>query len=277
MSAAALSQFSHPSQAVPRARGRAQLTSKPLAGRSVIDTLHQSGSLKVVFPRSTDATLQGVTVNTAGGVTGGDQFEAHFTAAPDTRLTLTTQAAERAYRSLDRDVGAVNTTLDIQPEARINWVPQETIVFDGARMSRHFQADLTGTASLLFVEPLILGRQAGGERLRDVRFTDRVDIRRDGQPIFTDRMQLTGDVAAQMDRYAAGAAALASIVYCAPEAEAALGDVRAMLPQTGGASLLAADLLHIRLLAADGFGLRHTLIPILERLNAAPLPRVWRL
>ena len=59
----------------PRARGFVKLSAKYVEGESRIDQLHQSGSLKVLFPRNQTSFLQAVTVNTAGGATGGDQFK----------------------------------------------------------------------------------------------------------------------------------------------------------------------------------------------------------
>ena len=70
---------------------------------------------------------------------------------------------------------------------------------------------------------------------------------------------------------------MANVVLIAPEAEARLAQVRALLPATGGASLLAPDMLALRLLAPDGFLLRRALVPILELLKGASLPRSWSL
>ncbi|WP_439142041.1 urease accessory protein UreD [Pseudooctadecabacter sp.] len=231
----------------------------------------------MVFPRHAGRALQAVTVNTAGGVTGGDRFDAQFAAGLGTDLTVTTQAAERAYRANSDTPGTVTTRLAVDAGARLSWLPQETILFDGAAFSRRMTVDLAPDAQLLFVEPLVFGRTAGGEVLEQVRFHDTVTIRRGDTPLFCDAVGLAGDVSAQMHRRAGGAVALASVVYVAPYAEATLADVRALLPPTAGASLMADDVLHVRLLAQDSFELRKTLIPVLERLSTDPLPRVWRI
>lgn len=261
----------------PRARGVARLATKVGARGSVIRDLHQAGSAKLVFPRSHDDGLQAVLVNTAGGITGGDQFDLTFEAAKATSLTITTQAAERAYGALAAETGRLTTTLAIGARARLNWLPQETILFDRSRYSRTLRADLAPDAQLLFVEPLVFGRTAMGEMLRDIEFTDRVEIYREGVPLFCDAVKIDGDAIAHLARAATadGALAMASVLYVAPDATAHLAPLRRALPDTAGASLIGDDLLHIRILARDSFLLRAALIPVLETLSAASLPRAW--
>ncbi len=262
------------SVAQPRARGKARVSVKPFNGRTVLGDLHQAGSLKVVFPRTQGPDLQAVTVNTAGGITGGDQFEASFEARAETTLTVTTQAAERAYAATT-EAGQLSTKLQVAAGGAINWLPQETILFEASKFNRQMHVNLDGDARLLFVEPLVFGRPAHGEALRDVQFRDTVQLNRDGAPLFHDGMAMNGDLNAQLARTAHGAGALASVIYVAPDAEAHLPQVRTFLPQHGGASLLQPDVLHIRLLAQDSFVLRQSLIPILTLLNIGPLPRAW--
>ena len=246
------------------------------ATTSVIDTLRQAGSSKLVFPRGAMATeLQAVLVNTAGGITGGDRFSLAATAGPGTHLTLTTQAAERAYGAQPGETGRLRNRLTVEAGAAMHWLPQETILFEKSALRRDMQVDLAADARLLFVETVVLGRAAMGEDLHDITFADRVEIRRAGTPVFLDAAQLTGDAQAQMARNAGGARAFASLVYVAPDAEALLGPVRETLSPTAGASLLGPELLHLRALAPDGFTLRQTLVPALQLLRQGPLPRTW--
>lgn len=252
---------------------------KPRDGRTVLDHFRQSGSLKCLYPRGHGGELQAVLVNTAGGVTGGDRFETQAHAARDTRLTLTTQACERAYRAQHGQIGQIRTHLGVENCARLNWLPQETILFDGSALDRRLSVELAPNAELLLVEPLIFGRDAMGERLTQAHLKDRIDIRRAGLPLFLDALQLEGDVHTQMQhRFVGGAAgAMASLVFISDTAEGQIAPLRTMLPETAGVSLLHPDVLVLRLLAPDSFALRRTLIPILTRLNGAPLPRCWTL
>ena len=250
----------------PRARGVARLTSKVGPRGSVIGDLHQAGSAKLVFPRSGDDSLQAVLVNTAGGITGGDRFDMSFEAVANTSLTLTTQAAERAYGAQANETGQLTTTLKIGAGARLQWLPQETILFDQSRYCRTLRADLAADGQLLFVETLT-----------DIAFNDRVEIYRDGVPLFCDAVTLNGDALAHFARAATGngARAMASVVYVAPEAPTHLANIRNALPVAAGATLIGRDVLHIRILAPDSFDLRTALIPVLETLSAASLPKAW--
>lgn len=261
----------------PRARGHVSVSAKSARGRSVLRNLRQAGSMKLLFPRGHDTSLQAVLVNTAGGITGGDQFIVSASAEPDTELTLTTQAAERAYRAQPGKPGRIRNRLKIAARARLSWLPQETILYNGCALDRNLHVDLAPTGQLLLCETLIFGRIAMGETLTQATLKDRIEITRAGKVIYLDQIKLDGDIAAHMARpmTGGGAGAMASVIYIAPDAEAQLTPVRALLGPKSGASLIGQDLLFIRALAEDSFELRRNLIPILQRLHGASLPRPW--
>jgi urease accessory protein len=262
----------------PRARGEIVLSSKHVGGRSAIDGLRQSGAFKAVFPRTRDQ-LECIVVNTAGGLAGGDQFQLTAHAGEGTRLSLTTQAAERAYRALPGETAHVRTRLSVAKNALLHWLPQELILFDGCAIDRRLSIDLDAEARLLMVEPVIFGRALMGEAVTQGSFRDRIEVTRDGSPLYLDGIWLSGDIAAQLSRpaVAAGSAAMASLLYVAPDAPARLAQIRAYLPATGGAGLLNETTLTVRLVCPDGFELRKHLLPILDALSDASLPISWRL
>lgn len=261
----------------PRARGAVNLSAKPSPRGTVLSRLRQSGSLKLLFPRPTPPELQAVLVNTAGGITGGDAFTVEARAEPGTHLTLTTQTAERAYRAQPGQVGSLNTRIFVGEGARLNWLPQETILFDGCALNRSLSIEMAKGASLLMVEPLVFGRTFMNETLRCAHLSDRIEIRDQDRPIYVDRMVLDGDVAAHLARptIANGATAMASLVYLAPDAESHLKPVRALVPESAGASLLGKNQLAMRILAPDSHVLRQSLIPVLNRLTGNAIPRTW--
>lgn len=247
----------------------------------VLDKLYQKGAYKAVFPRS--ETLTAVLVNTAGGVTGGDRFQLEAGAGPDSALTLTTQAAERAYKALPGAAGRIRTHLTADMGARLWWLPQETIVFDGAHVERHLRCDLAEGAEFLLVEPLIIGRTAMGETAVRGRMSERIEVFRAGQLTYLDSWTLAGDLT---DAFAGpgvggGAAAMASLIYAGPRAEALLDPVREYLGPAGGASVIEpgqdTGLLVARMLAKDGYQLRKRLVPLLDFLTEEHLPTCWRL
>lgn len=266
-------------QALPRARGDVRLTSGRRGPKTVLRDFYQSGSMKCLYPRSAAAPMTAVLLNTAGGMTGGDRFSVQAQAQPGAHLVLTTQAAERVYRSPDGGLAALATTLTVEDGARIDWLPQETILFDGASLGRRLRIDLCGSAQALMVEPLVFGRAAMPERLNQVTLRDRIDLFRDGELIFADRTRLDGDAHADLARKAVadGAGAAALVLLAAPGAALKLDGARDLLPDGSGVCVLGDDLLAARLLATDSYLLRRQLVPLLAHLGADPLPRTWML
>jgi len=263
----------------PRATGAVYLSTKQQGDRSVLDALRQSGSFKCLFPRPAAPALDAVLLNTAGGVTGGDSFRFSGTATEGTTLTLTTQACERAYKALPRTYSQISNHLTVRPGARLNWMPQETILFNSSALDRRLKIDMSPDAELLMVEPLVFGRAAMGETLSDVRLRDRIEVRCGGVPVFLDAMRFSGNLHNHLSKpnIARGAGAMALIFFSSSTAEGQLSKIRQMLPETVGASLIRSDLLVVRVLANDSFALRRTLIPVLRQLNNDTLPRCWML
>ncbi len=268
-----------PQAAQPRARGTALLQSKLRGTASVLDDFRLSGSSRVLFPKRADQTLEAVLLNTSGGLTGGDVFATEIIAGENSHLIMTTQAAERAYCSNDIQPARVRTNLTLKAGSKLDWLPQETILFEGSSIDRELSIDMASDARLLLVEPMIFGRLAMGETLRQANLFDRISLRRDGKLEFVDRVRLSGDIHAQLDRtaIATGARAMASVLIASPDAERHLDPLRALLPPSCGASLIQDGLLFARLLAVDSHALRQILIPALRLLRGADLPRTWML
>lgn len=262
---------------LPRAAGQVRLRTKKTERGTALDTLFQKGALKAVFPHGPNFTA--VMVNTSGGVTGGDRFHLTASAGPGSQLTLTTQAAERAYKALPGEVGKVRTQLAADAGSRLWWLPQETILFDGANFARHLRCDLDACATALLVEPLILGRAAMGETRVHGCMSEQIDILRDGALIYRDAWKLDGDLTAHFLRpgIGKGATAMASLVLIGPGAETLLEPLREHLADAGSASLREQDLLVARVLARDGYALRKRLVPALSFLTQNTMPTCWRL
>ena len=233
--------------------------------------LREQGAAKVRFP---DGNREAVLINTGGGLAGGDEFSFGIAAGADARLTVTTQAAERVYRSLGPPA-AITTRLTAGAGAFLSWLPQETILFDGASLSRQIAADIAADATLLAVEPVIFGRKEMGEVIGHIALKDRWRIRRGGRLIFADDIAIEGALPGSSATLA-GAGAMATLLYVAADAEAKLDPLRGAM--TGGGASAWNGKLVARLLAADGFALRKALIPALCLLaGQAGLPKVWSL
>ncbi len=236
-----------------------------------------SGSSRVLFPRRSDPVLEAVLLNTSGGLTSGDRFETMAHVGPRTQLTLTTQAAERAYRNDGSLPSRIHSCLTIEAGASLDWLPQETILFDAAALDRSLTINMSTSSRFLMVEPMIFGRTAMGETVHTATLIDRITLHRNEQIIFADRVRLTGDLQAQLNRpaIAGGARAMAAIVLAAPNAATFLNDLRRMLPPGSGASLIRDGLLFARILAPDGHGLRQILLPVLRKMRGCDLPKTW--
>jgi urease accessory protein len=262
--------------ALQRAAGAARLRVADEGGRTRLKTLFQQGSAKIRFSgRSGDAIM----INTAGGLAEGDRLSWRAELDDGARQTITTQACEKVYRATGADLdepSRVQTLLAVGAGARLDWLPQETILFDHARLERRLEADLAGDGELLALEAVVLGRRAMGESAARARLHDRWRVRRDGRVIFADDTRLQGAVAPTLEpALLDGAGAYASVLLAAGDAAAGLDAVRALLPKGSGASAWDGKLF-CRILAEDGRALRRALIPVLTVLRGgAPLPRLW--
>lgn len=266
------------SERLQRARGAARIAVGGDGGVTRLQRLFQDGCAKIRLPHDSRAVgLEAVMINTSGGLTGGDRLSWSADAGPGATLTLTTQACEKLYRASGGQA-EVRTRLAAGAGATIEWLPQETIFFDQARLDRRLEVDLAQDARLLAVEAMVLGRTAMNERVCRGDLRDRWRVRRGERLVFADEVRLGGDVEGRRAHCAtfAGGCAFATILLVADDAERLLPAVRDALGPSGGASAFDGKLT-ARVVARNGLELRRTLIPALEVLRGAPLPRVWRI
>lgn len=264
-----------------RARGAAQAvvgaSRRGTRARTGIRRLHQAGCLKLRFPRLPEDECQAVIINTSGGLTGGDHLALGFEVEPGAALTVTTQACERVYRS-SAGAAEVDLSLRVGEGGALAYLPQETILFDGGRLSRRLALDAATSSRFLLVESVVLGRAAMGETVRRGEIADRWRLRRDGRLVLAENLRLGGEI----DRLGArtcslgGARAFATLAWQGPDPGSMLSRLRGELARTEGASLVDG-LLVMRLVAADGYALRKRLVPLLALLAQSSLPLVWSL
>lgn len=261
-----------------RARGAGRIVVADDGGQTRLVRLFQEGCGKIRLPRDARAEgLEAVLINASGGLTGGDHMEWLATVGEGARLTLSTQACEKVYRARDGQAQQ-RVALILGEGARLDWVPQETILFDGGGLPRRLEADLAHGARLLAVESVVLGRTAMDETVRHGVVHDRWRIRRAGRLVFADDLRLDGAIAeiGALAPVLAGGRAFASLLLVAEDAGRFLAPLRAVLGDRGGASAFEGRLF-ARVVAPDGFMLRQALLPALEVLrDGEPLPRVWR-
>jgi urease accessory protein len=263
--------------AANRARGHIAIGVEAAAGITRRTTVREEGSLRVRFPGPLVPTLQAVIVNTAGGTAGGDRYDIACHAGANADLTVSTAAAEKIYRSTGADA-EVLITLDVGAGGALAWLPQETIFFDDARLSRRIDVTLAENASVLMAEAIIFGRSAMGEAVRAGSFVDRWRVHRDGKLIFAETVRLDGAIAERLAEpaVAGGNVALATVLI-APGNEATVEAIRAKGDQYRGEVGASAwnGFALARLCARDGATLRHDLVAVLRAAGRATLPRLW--
>jgi urease accessory protein len=261
-----------------RAVGRIAFTVDAGPGGSRRGRVHEAGSLRVRFPNgASQATLDAVIVNTAGGMAGGDRFAIDIKVGAGARLSVTTAAAEKIYRSLGPDT-EIDITLDVAPGGALMWLPQETIVFDQVRLRRSIDVALARDANLVLAEAAVFGRSAMGEAVIQGSFFDRWRVRVDGALAFAETLRLDGAIAQRLAKRAVanGGVAVASVIKY-PGSDADAGAVRALQEDFAGEVGVSAwnGLAVARLVATNGAALRRDLVAVLTAFNAAPLPRLW--
>ena len=262
-----------------RSRGTLRVSFKRRGADTVLDGLRQEGCLKARFPRpERGAWAAAVTLNTSGGVAGGDRVRTMVSAGPGTCMSVASQAAERFYRAVPGQCADVETALNVGEDAALEWLPQEAIVFDRTAVRRKLCVTMAENATFLGAEAAVFGRTAMGEAVEDASWHDLIQVRRGGRLLLHDVTRLHGPVQALLDRpaSAAGARAAATLVLCARDAEAWVAALReALTPWQAGASAWDG-LLVARIVAQDGACLRRAVVAGLEVLRAGrPLPRVW--
>jgi urease accessory protein len=215
-----------------------------------------------------------VIVNTGGGMTGGDRFAIDIAVGEGARLIAGTAAAEKIYRSTGADA-ALDVTLSVAAGGRLAWLPQETILFDRARLARRIDIELAEGAALIMAEAIVFGRAAMGETVREGCWSDRWRLTCGGRLVFAENAKLDGAIAERLKRpaVAAGGIALATVLIV-PGEEATLTAMRAL--EFGGEVGISAwnGIAVARLVARDGAALRRDLIAVLAALGQS-VPRLW--
>lgn len=261
----------------PRARGEIRADFDAHGVTTRVGRLYETGGLRLRFPKAREI-CEGVIVNTAGGVVGGDRARLAFSAGAGARVALTTQSAEKIYRS-DGPPARIETSLRLEAGATLDWLPQETILFDRASLIRALEVDMAADARLVACESVVFGRLAMGETCASGHFRDRWRVRRAGRLIFAEDVRLEAPVA-MLDRPAigAGARALATLLHVAPDAPARLDGCRAALEKIGCESGVSAldGFLVARLVSSSPENLRLAILALFSHLLGRAGPRVWQ-
>jgi len=127
-----------------------------------------------------------------GGIVGGDRLTISIRTEPDSAALVTNPAATKFYRSGGR-TATVEQHLRVGAGAFLEWVPQEVIAFEGAEAESKTSIELEEGASFLGWEILCLGRPAAGEGFSRGRISQRLEVWRERQPLYLDRLLVAAE------------------------------------------------------------------------------------
>ena len=264
--------------AYQRSIGAAQVILAPDQGKARLVRLHQSGSAKAFLPNRVSDEV--VFLNTSGGLTGGDQLCFSVSLGEGLAFTVTTQTAERAYDG-NGSSARVEVDLAVAAGAHLDWLPQETLLYQNSGLHRNLSVELGADASLLLCEPVVLGRHAMGERPENLVLQDRRRVMRQGRLVWADFVSVDAETLARQTQSAllAGARCFATIALIGPEAAAKASALRPFLTWDGCETALSAwdDRLILRMRAKANWPFRQQIARLLTQLRGRPMPRVWQL
>ena len=161
--------------------------------KNEINRFYQSGSAKVFYPKSPQEIKELVLVNTAGGLTSGDNFFYNVEITNKSKIFVTTQTAERVYKGIN-DNAEIKITLSLDDTSKLFWIPQELILFNNCNLYRRIEVDLKSNSNFLLAETTIFGRTAMGEFLEKGFFKDNWKIYVNKKLIHAEALSLTGNI-----------------------------------------------------------------------------------
>ena len=262
--------------------GTARIGFTCLDGKTALSDCFASAPLKWFFPRSSEDVKEAVVANVSGGIAGADQLELQINSGEATNVSITSQAAEKIYSALDTPA-RIRTKIRVGERGCFEWLPQETIVFDGARLDRLLEVDFGPGATALLAEIVVLGRTAYSEQFRSGHLLDRWSINSEGSPVWRDAFEIDNSGAISKAAGMAGRSVIATLVYAGPDAPKHLDALRELASQTDGMSGATSfrGILLARFLASEAgrfkAGFARMIGELRSRLlgRAAQAPRVW--
>ena len=214
-----------------RADGYGRLALSGSEDGTRIEDVFERSPIRIMFPRTGSRPVEeAVIINTGGGVAGGDRLECSVAALPGASIAVTSQAAEKVYRALYEPAHVV-TRLKAHRSAKLAWLPQETIVFNFARLQRTTEIELFAGAELLALEWLVLGRAAHGEVVVGGNIIDSWRVTRDGRLVWADTFRISDEIFVRLHRKAllSNFNSIATLVYFGPDLDRRLEVLREIL------------------------------------------------
>jgi urease accessory protein len=278
-----------PAPAPPTWRGELTLGFAERGGGTALVERQHRGPLQVqrAFHPEGPGVCHVYLLHPPGGLVAGDELEVQVQVAAGAHALLTTPASTKVYRSGKGQLARQHQRLQVAAGGRLEWLPQDTIVYEGAEVALATRVELTGDAAFLGWEMVCLGRPAAGDRFTRGRCRQRFEVFRDGQPLVIERLRVDGGGPLQAAAWGLGGVAVNATVVCTPSepgdlelARAALAEAPAADPVLAAATLVDGALV-VRARGADPASVRARLERLWTALRPRALgrppcpPRIW--
>jgi len=262
-----------------RSTGESRVVFAVRDGTTRLTDLYQRDPCRVLFPDPEPGEPpQAVLVTTSGGVTGGDVLKMAIEVGPGGEALAVTQAAEKIYRaSKSSDPCTMDIAVTAGEGAILDWLPQETIVFEGARLRRRTIADIAAGGSLLACEMVVLGRAASGERFTQGLLLDAWSVRRAGKLVWTDALRIEGET--PKGAGFGDANALATVIGVWDEPRPRFEQARTLLDaaERVRAGVTLVNGIMVARVMGEATAVRTAVTRFLGAFRGRGLPRVWHI
>jgi urease accessory protein len=260
-----------------RASGESRVAFDLRDGRTRLGDLYQRDPCRVLFPEpELGEPPLAVLLTTSGGVTDGDSLKMAIDIGPAASAVATTQAAEKIYRAAKGGGHcAIDVAVRVSEGATLDWLPQETILFQGARLKRRTVAEVEPGGALLACEMVVLGRAASGERFVSGLLLDSWSVRRTSRLAWTDTLRVEGETPTGAGFGTANA--LATVIGVWDDPLANFAKARALLENAAEvrAGVTLVNAVMVARLLGEATAVRAATIRFLTDFRGRRLPRVW--
>ena len=239
---------------------------------------YQEGSSKAIIPNTDESLNQMILINTAGGITSGDNFSTSLE-LDNSFLCTSSQAAEKIYKGIDNP-GNIKVEINLKNNSCIYWLPQEMILFNNCNIKRKINVNLSKCSNLLMCESIIFGRTSMKEKFTDGLYSDFWEINQNGKLVHIEASNTDGYEASVFSKVATfnSKCAINTIIGVGKEilskAEIIKRNLKDNSNSTSQISIWDEKLI-IRTISIDNYHLRFAVKNILSYFFNNYIPKIW--
>jgi urease accessory protein len=188
-----------------------------IGGATILLRNGQRGPLAVQRPFSPEGRgVSHVTLlHPPGGLVGGDRLSIGVDVGDGAHAVITTPAAAKHYRSAG-PTARQQQHFRVAGGGTLEWLPHETILFDGAISELSTRVDLAAGASFIGIDLVCFGLPARAERFARGRCRQRLEVWRGEHPLFIERGDFDGSAPVHAARWGLGGVPIMGTLLAAP-------------------------------------------------------------